>query len=595
MRRLPQVFCLSVFLFFFLSAANAEDGLSFIPAQISSELQDSLKNSPKDEPTLQQVLDDLGYNIDVEDDRLPTEIWVAIAGQYSQVMMAELAGCGPLTSSGWYVAGSPDDSTVIFRGANIPGDTAFFTITGCDSNGLFIAPFAGKYDYYVYYTEPDLNPDLMDHAWVYWTKVRPNEFIVAWEDCYELGDADYQDMVLLYQLPNRPPILSVPDDTTYGLCLPQTICFGPVTAYDEDYYDTLYISMISGPGTFEGDSCYFMPAGVDSTYEFIFVATDWLGAADTQSVTIVVDVNEPLQLTCPDDGNVHAGDTFVSTNFSVTDPDGDLAPVTFLDITPSAINSPTIVSNHVEWVTTCAEDGDYVIRLVATDNCGTKDTCEFTVNVSKDFTISAAPDTQYVTQGEAVGYEVKLNSLFGFDEPCTLFVSDLPAPPDSGVFDEAVLTPTDSTTLNVYTTAETDTGWYTLTITAQRMPGAKPNGLEHSIQVVLKVEEPGDAGDWTDNPNAPKSFALFQNQPNPFNPETKISYYLPRACQVKLTIYNVLGQRVKTLFDGHQDAGTQTLLWDGRSDDGVQLSSGIYFYRLQADNFHQTKKMTLVK
>ncbi len=213
----------------------------------------------------------------------------------------------------------------------------------------------------------------------------------------------------------------------------------------------------------------------------------------------------------------------------------------------------------------------------------------------QDFTISAAPDTQYVTQGEAVGYEVKLNSLFGFDEPCTLFVSDLPAPPDSGVFDEVVFTPTDSTTLNVYTTAETDTGWYTLTITAQRMPGAKPNGLEHSIQVVLKVEEPGDAGDWTDNPNAPKSFALFQNQPNPFNPETKISYYLPRACQVKLTIYNVLGQRVKTLFDGHQDAGTQTLLWDGRSDDGVQLSSGIYFYRLQADNFHQTKKMTLVK
>jgi len=213
----------------------------------------------------------------------------------------------------------------------------------------------------------------------------------------------------------------------------------------------------------------------------------------------------------------------------------------------------------------------------------------------QDFNISAAPDTQYVTQGYAAGYKVKLTSLFGFDEPCTLLVSGLPAPPDSGVFERATLIPTDSTTLNVYTTAETDTGWYTLTITAQRKPGAKPNGLEHSIQVVLKVNAPSDAGDWTDNPNAPKSFALFQNQPNPFNPETKISYYLPKACQVKLTIYNVLGQRVKTLFDGHQDAGMQTLLWDGRNDDGVQLSSGIYFYRLQADNFHQTKKMTLVK
>ncbi|MCK4404643.1 MAG: T9SS type A sorting domain-containing protein, partial [candidate division Zixibacteria bacterium] len=91
------------------------------------------------------------------------------------------------------------------------------------------------------------------------------------------------------------------------------------------------------------------------------------------------------------------------------------------------------------------------------------------------------------------------------------------------------------------------------------------------------------------------SFTLFQNQPNPFNPETQINYYLPRACQVRLTIYNVLGQRVRTLFDGHQDTGMHTLLWDGRGEDGAHLSSGIYFYRLQAENFQETKKMTLMK
>jgi hypothetical protein len=213
----------------------------------------------------------------------------------------------------------------------------------------------------------------------------------------------------------------------------------------------------------------------------------------------------------------------------------------------------------------------------------------------QDFIISATPDTAYVIRGQSVGYWVRLNSLFEFDDPCTLLISGLPDPPDSGVFDQVTLIPSDSTTLTVYTSTETDTIWYTLIITAQRMPGAKPDGLEHSIQVMLKVDPPTDAGDWADNPNAPKSFALFQNQPNPFNPETKISYYLPRACQLRLTIYNVLGQRVRTLFDGHQDAGIQTLLWDGRDDDGVQLSSGIYFYRLQANDFHQTKKMTLVK
>jgi hypothetical protein len=197
--------------------------------------------------------------------------------------------------------------------------------------------------------------------------------------------------------------------------------------------------------------------------------------------------------------------------------------------------------------------------------------------------------------GQAVGYEVKLTSLAGFADPCTLFVSGLPSPPDSGVFDKAILTPTDSTSLYVYTSTQTDTGWYTLTITAHSMSGAKPACLESSIEVYLKVQLGSDAGDWADNPNAPKSFALFQNQPNPFNPETHISYYLPKDCQVKLTIYNVLGQRVNILFDGHQHAGIQTLIWDGRDNHGAHLSSGIYFYRLQADDFHQTKKMTLMK
>ncbi|UCB52875.1 MAG: T9SS type A sorting domain-containing protein, partial [Candidatus Zixiibacteriota bacterium] len=83
--------------------------------------------------------------------------------------------------------------------------------------------------------------------------------------------------------------------------------------------------------------------------------------------------------------------------------------------------------------------------------------------------------------------------------------------------------------------------------------------------------------------------------PNPFNPETKISYYLPTASYVKLIVYNVLGQRVRTLFDGHQDSGTHTQLWDGKHEDGTALSSGIYFYRMQAGDFRETKKMSLMK
>jgi len=88
----------------------------------------------------------------------------------------------------------------------------------------------------------------------------------------------------------------------------------------------------------------------------------------------------------------------------------------------------------------------------------------------------------------------------------------------------------------------------------------------------------------------PKEFSLSQNYPNPFNPITKIRYDLPVDCQVRLEIYNILGQRVATLADGKQKAGYKVATWDASS-----LSSGIYFYKLQAGDFVQTRKMVLIR
>jgi 5'-nucleotidase/UDP-sugar diphosphatase len=93
----------------------------------------------------------------------------------------------------------------------------------------------------------------------------------------------------------------------------------------------------------------------------------------------------------------------------------------------------------------------------------------------------------------------------------------------------------------------------------------------------------------------PQAFELHQNYPNPFNPETQISFSLPEDGEVRLTIYNVLGQRVKVLLDEYQRAGTQTVVWDGRNEKGEEVSSGIYFYKLQVGEFVQTKKMSLMK
>jgi hypothetical protein len=93
---------------------------------------------------------------------------------------------------------------------------------------------------------------------------------------------------------------------------------------------------------------------------------------------------------------------------------------------------------------------------------------------------------------------------------------------------------------------------------------------------------------------APVNLAL-QNHPNPFNPETEISYTLPAAGKVRLTVYNMLGQKVKTLVDEYQAAGHKTITWDGADEGGNKAASGVYFYRVKAGEFEDTKKMILMK
>ena len=93
----------------------------------------------------------------------------------------------------------------------------------------------------------------------------------------------------------------------------------------------------------------------------------------------------------------------------------------------------------------------------------------------------------------------------------------------------------------------------------------------------------------------PKKFALEQNHPNPFNLETTIEYALPKEGQVKIAIYNVLGQKIRTLLDRREPVGCRRIMWDGKNDRGEIVSSGIYFYRIETEGFIQAKKMLLLK
>ena len=105
----------------------------------------------------------------------------------------------------------------------------------------------------------------------------------------------------------------------------------------------------------------------------------------------------------------------------------------------------------------------------------------------------------------------------------------------------------------------------------------------------------GDDVSLTDVTVIPEKFTLHQNYPNPFNPVTTLRYNLPKNGHGNITIYDMLGRKVKTLINQNQDAGYRSVLWNATNDYGKPVSAGIYLYQIQAGEYLQTNKMVLLK
>ena len=93
----------------------------------------------------------------------------------------------------------------------------------------------------------------------------------------------------------------------------------------------------------------------------------------------------------------------------------------------------------------------------------------------------------------------------------------------------------------------------------------------------------------------PEVFALRQNYPNPFNPVTTIAYDIPEIANVRIDMYNILGQKVRTLVNGTHQPGMYHVRWNGTNDFGNPVSSGMYFYRISSEEFISVKKLVLMK
>ena len=136
-------------------------------------------------------------------------------------------------------------------------------------------------------------------------------------------------------------------------------------------------------------------------------------------------------------------------------------------------------------------------------------------------------------------------------------------------------------------------------------------GLKAGETFYLEIDGTPTTETWSWNPNnnrielgelrssdeisVPNEFRLYDNYPNPFNPTTTIKLALPEDDRVTLSVFNILGRKIAELFDGPLPAGIHTFVWDGNDQNGREMSSGIYFYRVITTKHNESRKMLLLK
>ncbi len=154
----------------------------------------------------------------------------------------------------------------------------------------------------------------------------------------------------------------------------------------------------------------------------------------------------------------------------------------------------------------------------------------------------------------------------------------------------------DEVSLAVYHWVDVSTGWQSISGTVDTADNAVYASItQPGVYAAFTNDIITDVGDNEHGENMPYQFELSQNYPNPFNPVTTIEYSISERCQVIIEMYNIAGQKVRTLVDREESAGSYTVIWDGTDGGGQSVATGVYFYRFQAGEHVETKKMLLLK
>ncbi|RKY55747.1 MAG: hypothetical protein DRP89_02660, partial [Candidatus Neomarinimicrobiota bacterium] len=356
------------------------------------------------------------------------------------------------------------------------------------------------------------------------------------------------------------------------------------TLETQDDSITVVIDPVTHIVTFTATENYFV-----ENVPFLFTVTDDSGAADSDTMHITVTaINDPPVLSAIPDTSFAEDDTlsfgldeWYSYVEDIDNADSTLAwKIEEMDSVFCWIIEENIFFNAPKnWF------GEDTLSVMVSDSFGLEDTTDLVITVlsiNDPPVISDFPDSIVFRADSSVALDLN-DYVNDVDDPASTLTWSV-----SGN-DSVVVSINDTTNVATLSSPLTWSGRETLIFTV-----IDDSSASDSDTLIVYVT-PLVGIDFEEYSQIPKVYSLSQSYPNPFNPHAVIEYQLPVQSHVKLVIYNILGQKVRTLINEEKNVGYYRIIWDARSESGEQVSSGIYIYQIIAGDFIKTKRMILMR